>query len=65
MNNFKQIKKNCKLKIKINGNTECTRRRKIIAGLDGCLCNKDNCKSITGKKPEELSCLILRKEKKN
>jgi hypothetical protein len=55
MNNFKQIKKNCKLKMKINRNTECVRRRKIIAGLDGCLCNKDNCNLITGKKPEDYN----------
>ena len=40
---FKQIKKECKLKININGNIECSDRRKIISGLDGCLCKKENC----------------------
>jgi len=33
----------CKEKIKIEGNWECLKRRKIIAGLGGCLCNKENC----------------------
>jgi hypothetical protein len=43
MNNFKKIKKHCCLKIKINNNIECRHRRKIISGLDGCLCKLENC----------------------
>jgi len=40
---FKTIKKACNQKMKINGNVECEHRRKLISGLDGCLCREDNC----------------------
>ncbi len=40
---FNAIKKNCNQKMDINGNVECRHRRKIISGLDGCLCREDNC----------------------
>ena len=40
---FLSIKKDCNQKIRIGGNTECTHRRKLIGGLDGCLCRPDNC----------------------
>ena len=33
-------------KMKINGNWECEHRRKIISGLGGCLCNKENCYKV-------------------
>jgi len=29
--------------MKVNGLMECKRRRKLISGLHGCLCNKENC----------------------
>jgi hypothetical protein len=37
------IKTKCKEKMKISGNWECRIMRKIISGLGGCLCNKENC----------------------
>ena len=40
---FKDVEKDCKLKMNINSNIECLRRRLIISGLDGCLCREDNC----------------------
>ncbi len=46
MENFKEIKKYCELKMRIDSNIECEHRRKYIAGLDGCICNKENCIKI-------------------
>jgi len=46
---FKHIKKNCELKMKVGQNIECARRRKIISGLDGCLCREDNCSKTKAK----------------
>ena len=40
---FKNVRKQCDQIMDINGNKECRHRRKIISGLDGCLCRKDNC----------------------
>lgn len=33
----------CSDKIRITGNWECKSRRRLISGLGGCLCNKENC----------------------
>lgn len=33
----------CTEKININGIIECKHRRKIISGLGGCICKKENC----------------------
>ena len=40
---FKKAAENCDQRIKIAGNIECLLRRRVIAGLEGCLCRKDNC----------------------
>ena len=39
----------CNEKIKVNGIWECSHRRKIIAGLGGCICNKENCYKLKQK----------------
>jgi len=43
---YKYIQKDCSCKMKVEGNTECSLRRKIISGLDGCLCRCDNCNEV-------------------
>ena len=43
------IKSRCKEKINIAGNWECLHLRKIISGLHGCLCNKENCYKLRNK----------------
>ena len=40
---FKKIKESCKFKMDICGNLECGKRRLLISGLGGCLCQEDNC----------------------
>jgi len=40
---FIKIQKKCKLKMNINGNIECSHRRMLLSGLDGCICREDNC----------------------
>lgn len=49
MKNFQDIKKQCELKMKIRGNTECESMRKLISGLGGCLCTKENCPKVKRK----------------
>ena len=43
MDKYGKIKKKCNLKMNINGNIECSKKRLLISGLDGCLCREDNC----------------------
>jgi len=43
---FENIERDCDRKVNICGNDECRHRRRIIAGLDGCLCRVDNCFKI-------------------
>ncbi len=53
----------CSEKMNINGNIECAHNRRIISGLHGCLCNKENCHKVkskpkckgTGNEPEKGS----------
>jgi hypothetical protein len=40
----------CDEKFKVNGNVECLHQRKIISGLGGCLCKKENCYKLRLKK---------------
>jgi len=40
---FEDIKKRCSLKMEIGSKIECLRRRRIISGLEGCLCKEENC----------------------
>ena len=50
MKTFLQIKNKCSLKMNINGNMECSQMRKIISGMGGCLCRKENCPKLNTKK---------------
>ena len=43
MKKYRDIKKGCKDKMFIDGNHECGIQRKVISGLQGCLCRKENC----------------------
>jgi phosphomevalonate kinase len=43
---FRIAKKDCPLKMGIDDNIECARQRKLISGLGGCLCCRDNCYKI-------------------
>jgi hypothetical protein len=43
---WKSVRPACLELMYIDGNYECGRRRKLISGLDGCLCRVDNCYKI-------------------